>query len=88
MSTAESSAERAGFSRALVVGLALPSLIAVTCAYLYVQHLDVIKVLAREDGPFEWLTAIFYFAAAGLFVASLAGVRIGRLWLLSKLTSA
>lgn len=62
--------------------IAIPTVAACACIYLYFYQNRVLHWLAVEDGPFEWLTALFYFFAALLFAFSMRGRHIGKLWLL------
>jgi len=68
--------------RQFLLAIVAPAVAACACTYLYFYHNHVLHWLAVEDGPFEWMTALFYFCASILFAISMRCRHIGRLWLL------
>ena len=54
---------------------------AVWCAWLFSRDAQLFNALSLEDGPFEWLSALFLFVASAFFallaIGQLAGRRSG-----------
>lgn len=56
------------------------ALFAAVVVYLQVYHEQVLRALRQEDGVLEGATAIFYFAASGLFIYVCSRERFRNVW--------